>query len=311
MTSNWVWQPIACQWYVVVWLVEPVMANLISKRLIFWNLVGSLTACVSQITSKLISPPSDQTLKLVSRRCDSVRACGQIRRSPRDWQLHQYGREGTSKISCTAADSKLIAWTQRGSTDVWCRCYLIPKMIMSEPVGFWPRLYQYVHVTAYSRGDVSCVNTEIRFLPKAETNQHFLIPQPLTLIAGDGYTPAENWISMLYYYMKTVGVTNRVYCLLIELAVNQMNGRAIHSGSLLKSTCHQHYRKCPSLLLYGLTSSTKYLHIDVFLKYSAEISYCQCQNTQKKLGWGMTHTLTTQCVKCKCIYNPHVEVMQM
>lgn len=88
-------------------------------------------------------------------------------------------------------------------------------------------------VPASSKVTLFCGIKEVRFFPTAEMNQHFLTPKPLTVIEGDGYTPTENWISMLHYYIKTAGVRSREsVCRLIELAMDEMIAWALHAGSL-------------------------------------------------------------------------------
>lgn len=78
-----------------------------------------------------------------------------------------------------------------------------------------------------------CGIKEVQFFPTAEMNRHFLTPKPLTVIEGDGYTPTENWISMLHYYTKTAGVRSiESVCRLIDLAMDEMVARALHAGSL-------------------------------------------------------------------------------
>lgn len=136
-------------------------------------------------------------------------------------------------------------------------CCVVPTLPNTQHEQLWAArisISRYVWLTVF------CGNKEIRFFPTAETRQHFLTPKPLTVIEGDGYTPNENWISMLHYYMRTAGVISREsLCLLIELAVDEMIARAMYAGSLrnFSSTCHQRYKKRPSPLLQRSMPSTR------------------------------------------------------
>lgn len=117
-----------------------------------------------------------------------------------------------------------------------------------------------------------CVNKEIRFPSTPEINQHFVTPKPLALIEGDGYTPVENWISMLHGYMKTTGV----FGLLIELAVDWMIAKVVCAGSLWNFWVLLIIRKCSSHL------STEQHHLQricvmiVSSGKTLELSYYQC-----------------------------------